>query len=155
ARAYSVAFDKDGSRLVSASADKTAIIWDVASGRPLQGLRGHEDNVRCAVFSPDGGTGVTGSWDGNIRAWGAGNGGCCRSCHGMKGWITRVAFSPANLWVADGGSAGRTEVWDVYSGQVVRRFESGFPSRPGATLGVAFSPDGWRVAASSNGPDGV
>ena len=73
-RAYSVGFDKDGSRLVSASADKTAIIWDVATGKALHVLRGHVDNVRCAAFSFDGSTVVTGSWDGQLRAWYAGTG---------------------------------------------------------------------------------
>jgi WD40 repeat protein len=31
----------DGTRLVTASADKTAIVWDVASGNRLATLRGH------------------------------------------------------------------------------------------------------------------
>ena len=71
---------RKGARLVSASADKTAIIWDVASGKAVQVLRGHDDNVRCAAFSFDGSTVVTGSWDGQLRAWDAATGESLRAC---------------------------------------------------------------------------
>ena len=106
ARAYSVGFDKEGTRLVSASADRTAIIWDVASGKALHVLRGHDDNVRCAAFSLDGHTVVTGSWDGSISASGTRGRASCLGHSTGAGWITRVAFSPDRAWVAVGGIVG-------------------------------------------------
>ena len=52
---YSAAFSPDGQRIVTASADKTARIWDAASGQPIgEPLKGHEDVVTSAAFSPDG-----------------------------------------------------------------------------------------------------
>ena len=50
----SVAFDARGARLVSASDDSTARVWDAKTGLCLQTLRGHKDYVLGACFSSDG-----------------------------------------------------------------------------------------------------
>ena len=45
-------FSPDGRRIVTASYDKTARIWDAETGRELAVLKGHEDVVWSAAFSP-------------------------------------------------------------------------------------------------------
>ena len=50
----SAAFSGDGSRIVTASFDRTARLWDAATGKEIAVLRGHEDIVRSAAFSGDG-----------------------------------------------------------------------------------------------------
>ena len=71
----SAAFSPDGKRIVTASSDKTARIWDAASGKPIgEPLKGHEDAVNSAAFSPDGRRIVTGSWDKTARIWDAATG---------------------------------------------------------------------------------
>ena len=59
----SAAFSPDGSRIVTASEDKTARIWDAATGKEIAVLRGHDDGVNSAAFSPDGSRIVTASAD--------------------------------------------------------------------------------------------
>ena len=51
---WNVAFPPDGKWLVTASQDKTAKVWDVATGKPLLTLQGHADAVSGANFSADG-----------------------------------------------------------------------------------------------------
>jgi WD40 repeat protein len=50
----SVAFSPDGRRFVSTSDDRSAQVWDAASGRAVGVPMPHPDWVTCAEFSPDG-----------------------------------------------------------------------------------------------------
>jgi tetratricopeptide (TPR) repeat protein len=62
-------FSADGSRVVTASADNTARIWDAASGKLIATLV-HNSSVQNAQFSPDGSCIITvagnGAWIRNI-----------------------------------------------------------------------------------------
>ncbi len=49
----SVRFSKNGSQMVSASYDNTAIIWDTKAWEPLYTLKGHKDRIFKAEFSND------------------------------------------------------------------------------------------------------
>jgi WD40 repeat protein len=64
-----VVFSHDGSRIVTASDDKTARIWDAATAREIAVLRGHLSSVRLAAFSPDGSRILTASSDMTARIW--------------------------------------------------------------------------------------
>ena len=63
-RVNSAAFSPDGQRIVTASWDKTARVWEAATGQQLAVLSGHEGWLHSAVFSPDGRRIVTTSADG-------------------------------------------------------------------------------------------
>ena len=64
-------FSPDGSRIVTASRDNTARLWDAKSGAALATLSGHTAWVRSAAFSPDGSRIVTASDDHTARLWDA------------------------------------------------------------------------------------
>ncbi|MGB4727631.1 MAG: hypothetical protein WBH86_09505, partial [Thermogutta sp.] len=51
--------------------DNTAIVRDAETGKRLRVLRGHNDAVYSAVFSPDGRRIVTGSIDNTAIVWDA------------------------------------------------------------------------------------
>jgi WD40 repeat protein len=65
----SVPTPKDGKRVVTASRDETARLWDAETGRQVALLRGHEGGVLSAAFSPDGKRVVTASHDETARLW--------------------------------------------------------------------------------------
>ena len=65
----SVAFSQDGSRVVSASNDKTVRIWNVTTGEVEAELKGHTDRVGSVAFSQDGSQVVSGSFDKMVRIW--------------------------------------------------------------------------------------
>ena len=68
-----VAFSPDGRRVVSASQDMTARIWNSETGKELAKLQ-HLGEVHSAVFSPDGRRVLTGSEDKSARLWDAQSG---------------------------------------------------------------------------------
>ena len=64
------AFSPDGARILTASADNTAKLWDAASGKLIASFD-HQDTVRWAAFSPDGARILTASWDKTAKLWDA------------------------------------------------------------------------------------
>ncbi len=68
-RVNSVAFSPDGRYALTGSMDRTAILWDVASGTALHTLAGHSDRVNSVAFSPDGRYALTGSMDRTAILW--------------------------------------------------------------------------------------
>jgi len=66
---YGLAFTPDGRRLVSAGADKTARVWDVATGRTLHEFLWHQSWVTCLAMAPDGLTVATGGEDKVVSVW--------------------------------------------------------------------------------------
>ena len=68
------AFSRDGSRIVTASIDQTARIWDAATFKELTVIRGHSQALNSAAFSPDGLRIVTASGDNTARIWDAATG---------------------------------------------------------------------------------
>ena len=73
-RVWSGAFSPDGARVVTASYDKTARLWDAATGKAIAVLGGHDGPVYSTVFSPDGRRVVTASHDMTARVWDAATG---------------------------------------------------------------------------------
>src|SRR5262249_44911507 len=57
---WSAAFSADGRRILTGSWDKTAKVWDAATGQEILTLDGHNCAVLSAAFSPDGERIVTG-----------------------------------------------------------------------------------------------
>ena len=57
-----------GRFVVTASADKTARLWDAATGKSIGGPMKHDDDVVSARFSPNDRWVVTASWD-TARVW--------------------------------------------------------------------------------------
>ncbi len=98
---FSVDFNKDGSRLVSASFDKTARIWDVQSGALLMTLE-HETQVYTADFSGDDKLIASGTNNGQIVIWDASNGTRLREFNlpEVEGAVAQVQFSPDNSLLA-------------------------------------------------------
>jgi len=66
-----VAFYPDGTRLASASDDRTVKLWDTETGDAVLTLRGHTAGVLDVAFSPDGNLLATGGIDLAVRIWDA------------------------------------------------------------------------------------
>ncbi len=142
----SVAFSPDGTRLATGSWDRTARLWDFATGREIARLEGHGDRVRSVALSPDGTRLATGSRDGTARLWDLAMGREIARLLGHGSWIWSVAFSPDGTQLATGSGDKTARLWDVAIGREVARLE-----RHGdGVRSVAFSRDGARLATASS-----
>ncbi|MGH8908290.1 MAG: hypothetical protein ACRD0K_17725 [Egibacteraceae bacterium] len=147
---FDVAFSPDSTKLVSASADKTVRLWDVATGAPIgQPLTGHTDFVYGVAFSPDGRMiASAGGIDKTVRLWDAATGAPIgQPLTGHTHAVWGVAFSPDGRMIASAGETVR--LWNVATGDPIGEPLTG---HTGGVLGVAFSPDGTKLASA--GGDG-
>src|SRR6266513_1632057 len=90
---YSAQFSPDGQRIVTASADKTARLWDAASGKPIGEPMKHENEVYSAQFSLDGQRIVTASADKTARLWDAASGKPIGELMKHEGMVFSAQFS--------------------------------------------------------------
>lgn len=143
--ALSLAFDRSGRRLASASADKTAIVWDARSGQPLHRLEGHTDAVRDIAFSIDEHFLATASRDKTVRIWNADDGRLIRTLPAHDEEAAAVAFHPDGKTLASAGLDGKINYWNLVTGQRGLSIQAADYT---GIRAITFSPDG-RLLAST------
>jgi len=134
---FSVAFSPDGNRVATAAYDKTARIWDVASGRELKRLE-HEEGTSCAVFTPDGARLIV-SGTARIRVWDIESG---NQIMDFGDQASKLAISPNGEYIASCGMTEDTCVYDAETGKKLWKLTG----KQGSHLGLAFSPDSRWIA---------
>ena len=145
----SVAFSPDGQRIVTGSGDKTAKVWDAASGRELLTLKGHSAAIEAVAFSPDGQRIVTGSADHTAKVWEAASGNQLLTVKGHNDAIRSVAFSPDGQRIVTWSKDRTARVWEAASGRELLRLD-GHYRWFGWFGSAAISPDGKRIVTGSD-----
>jgi WD40 repeat protein/predicted Ser/Thr protein kinase len=105
-----------GSRLLTASEDRTARVWDAATGQPVTPPLVHEGPVMAAVFSPDGHRVATASADGTARLWDAVTGATLGEPMRHPSLVADIAFSVDGQRVVTASWDGSARVWAVPGG---------------------------------------
>jgi WD40 repeat protein len=86
------AFSPNGRLL--ATGGSTFHTWDVATAREIERFSGHEADLTCLDFSPDGQQLVSSSYDGTLKVWSLGAKPIVETLRGHSNWIAGVTFSP-------------------------------------------------------------
>ncbi|MFA6962858.1 MAG: TIR domain-containing protein [Opitutaceae bacterium] len=145
-RVFRAAFSPDGQRLVTASDDHQAKLWETATGKLLATLP-HPACVNSAVFSPDGDTILTGGNDGRVRLWATPPGGPVHQITPpleLDGQVFPAVFNQQGTLIAAASQKGVARVWDASTHAVLGTFEEHLDS----INSLEFSRDGLIVVTS-------
>lgn len=138
--------------IVTASDDTTARIWSSDAWDEPVVLRGHEDKVRHAQWSPDGSQIVTASDDGTARVWSVADSDKQGEepndplvLRGHTGPVRFAAWSPDGKHIVTASDDGLARIWNASrSGEpiVLRGHDS-------VIWYAAWSPDGSQIVTAS------
>jgi Tol biopolymer transport system component len=138
-------FSPDGKRIVTASGDKTARIWDTETAKEMAVLRGHDGDLSSAAFSPDGKRIVTASGDKTARIWDTETAKEMAVLRGHAREVNSAAFSPNGKRIVTASGDKTARIWDAATAKeiaVLRGHDIDVYS-------AAFSPDGKRIVTAS------
>ncbi len=134
------AFSPDGTRIVTASSEGAAQLWDAASGQNVAALQGHAKVTRVE-FGANGLIMTTLS-DGSVQVWLASG---SRLNLGKIGYVTWATFSPDGTRIVATTKDKEAWLWDVASKQLL----AVLLGHTAEVISAAFSPDSSRIVTTS------
>lgn len=141
-RATDVAFSPTGDHLATASADRTAKLWN-KEGSLLNTYEGHLDRLARIAFHPSGKYLGTASFDKTWRLWNVETGEELLLQEGHSRSVYGIAFHNDGSLAASCGLDALVRVWDLRTGRSILALEGHV--KP--VLGVSFSPNGYHLAS--------
>ncbi|MBP89378.1 MAG: serine/threonine protein kinase [Planctomycetaceae bacterium] len=140
-------FSPDGTRIVTASWDNSARVWDAETGRSVLHLvGGHSGYVNSAVFSPQGEFVLTASDDRTAKLWDAETGKVLRSFEGHQSRVRFATFSADGQLVLTASEDKTARIWRTQTAELVCELAG----HKWGVLAAAFSADGRFVITGSD-----
>jgi len=155
---FSAEFSPDGKRIATASADGSARIWDVSTGKELLSVKGssiydidsEQGYAWFTAFSPDGKFLATAGGDGVACIWDASTGQQRITLDGHSDQVFTVAFSPDGNRLVTSSNDSTAKVWDVTTGEELLTVHEESDKEGGIVFvwWATFSPDGSQIATA-------
>jgi WD40 repeat protein len=141
----SVAFSRDGAKLVSSGGDADVKLWDAATGALLKRFSGHDGLVRAIAFSPNDAFIASGSDDLSIRIWDVKTSEAVHTLRDHRGLIEALAYSPDSIHLVSGSLDHTIKIWEAATGQL----EGTLVGHASVVTSVAVSSDNRLVLSGS------
>ncbi len=140
-----LAFSPDGRRLAAGSAGNTVHIWNPATGQ-AEGTGQLFGGAQSLAFNADGTRLVAGTSDRAVSVWDTAS--MRRIFSATAGGAVHLVIpSPDGKHIAAAIGDRTLLLWDISKGDVPLKI--GLPAGFGEALGLAYSPDGRRIAAGA------
>ncbi len=109
----------DGKYILSASVDKTLILWDYSTGMEIMKLAGTDYGVTGCVFSPETDFIYSAGWDGIIRKWSLTSLECELNWKAFDDGINDIVLFQKGKRVAAVGKGGILRIWNTKDGKII------------------------------------
>ena len=137
-----IAVSPDGGRILTASFDYTARLFDFSEQRELAVLDAHEGPVNVAAFVPEGRLRLTAGDDGAVLLWDLKSGRLIRSMIGHRHRVTTLAVARDGKSAVSGGWDRQVIVWNLDTGKPIQVIKTASPVNS-----VLMLPDDRRIVA--------
>ncbi len=140
----SVSFRPSGKLLAAGCSDTTVKLWNVATGRIVRILEGHEEAVLSVSFGPWGRLLATSGPDTTVKLWNVETGEIVRTLQSRQDAVLSVSFGASGRLLASAGSDGTAKLWNVRTGETIHTLEG----HHAAVSSVSFGPRGRTLASA-------
>ncbi|GEM_PF-2594485 len=141
-----MSISKDGSKIATASSDKTARVWSVSGGYALNTFYDFKDHVLCTGFSPDGKYLAVSGYDKYIKIYDLTSGYTYKTLYDHTSNVWSVQFSPDGKYLLSGDDAGNIKLFSTTTWTVQKTLY-----HSGTITHFAFTSDGSKVVSTSSG----
>jgi WD40 repeat protein/predicted Ser/Thr protein kinase len=142
---YQASFSPDGHKILTASFDGNASLWDGDTGRMLSAPLKHNNGVLMAVFSPDASSAITASYDNTARLWRTDGGSSASAILNHCSFVLGALFSKTGQQVITASTDGMVRAWELPgspAGMITL-------SHSNSVLHAEFSRNGSRILTAS------
>jgi WD40 repeat protein len=145
-------FSLDGTRVVTASDDNTARVWDATTGKLLLPPLTHQGTVHSAVFRADGARIVTASWDRTARVWDAVTGRPLSPPIEHPDSVNSAVFNPDGTRILTMGDDEIARIWEIaFDGGTFAEWSAIAERSPYEIINGVLSPRASQRSSSRNG----
>jgi len=144
-RAYSVAWNNDGTRLASGLSNNNIVVWNTITWHPIITLTNHTDSVTTIAWSEDGTHLASDSNDDNIIIWDAINWQPIITLTEHTDDIKSLAWNIDGIQLASSSNDNSIIIWDTTSWQP----KITLTNHTDNVNSVAWNEDGTRLASAS------
>lgn len=108
--------------ILTASRDRTAKLWSIATGECTHTFFGHAACVNSVVFSEDGSAVLTASEDNTAKYWSTAIGECTQTFAGHSDCVNAAVLSRDGLAVLTASDDRTAKLWSTATGECTQTF---------------------------------
>ncbi|XP_074599138.1 guanine nucleotide-binding protein subunit beta-2 [Brevipalpus obovatus] len=138
----------DDKKIITGTADKKIILWDIETGNKIMEYKGHTGDVISMAISWDAGNFITGSVDRTVRLWDMRQVTPVQTFFGHEADVNSLVFHRSNSVFGSGSEDKTCRLFDVRSDQEIVAYKS--PNGRSGFTSCALSLSGRILLAGSD-----